>query len=133
MKIFLLLLVGLLISGCGGSGNDELSTFSGRFAGEWAVMSPVGGEPTDGGIIDMVISEKGQISGTFTDTSPAQSGSLSGRIRNDGEISFRVNFESGSIQYAGDARLEGNRLVGFFGEPGVGYINFPGFDLERQL
>lgn len=80
----------------------------------------------------MEISEKGQISGRFTDSTPYQEGTLSGRIRNDGEFTFTVTFESGRTQYVGNARLEENHLTGFFGEIGVGYINFPGFDLTRQ-
>lgn len=133
MKAFGLALIVLAALGCGGSGNDSVSPYAGTYAGEWKIMSFISGaEPLDGGVMDIVISEKGKLSGRFTDASPFQEGTLSGLIRSNGGMSFNVEFESGKTIYYGQAQLEGNHLSGTFGEPAVGYVNFPSFDLTRQ-
>jgi len=134
MRSLLLALVVLVAAGCGGGGGAvPPSAFAGQYSGTWQELSEIGGQgPIAEGAITFVISEKGEVSGLFSQTTPtSRNGNVAGKVKPDGTLSFSVGFPGAYTGYSGNMEKMNGALDGSFAETGVGYGGFfPFYHLE---
>lgn len=124
----------LSLVGCGGSGGGTAanSVFQGQYSGTWQAYEEFGGsDPTTAGTVTFFITEKGGVSGFFTETSPLQrSGSVTGKVKADGTLTFQVAYPGGSASYGGQVEKASGAIDGSFDQLGDEGNLFPFFHLE---
>jgi hypothetical protein len=101
----------LPIAGCGGgtsspSSSTTASPYAGSYAGTFTATSETLGTQTGSG--NVTVANDGTFSGNLTDSSPSQTGTISGTIASNGLVNLTLTYANQTIKLEGT--LTGNNM-----------------------